>query len=143
MPANFLYLDLITLWYPDALIVHTRRDPRAVRWSCFTSHLTWPYCELEACRAYQQEYESLMNYWVERIPMNSLELDYADSVASPEATKQKIADFFRQSDVPVSPERAGRYATRTPNKFTVSGEVHTRSLERWTHYKSMARGLLS
>ena len=49
MPTNFLHLDMISRWFPGAIVIHCRRDPRAVRWSCFTSNLAWPFCDLEAC----------------------------------------------------------------------------------------------
>ena len=39
MPQNFLYLGLISVAFPDAKVIHVRRDPAATCWSNFKHYL--------------------------------------------------------------------------------------------------------
>ena len=40
MPQNFLYLGLISVAFPDAKVIHVRRDPAATCWSNFKHYFT-------------------------------------------------------------------------------------------------------
>jgi hypothetical protein len=134
MPTNFLHLDLISQWFPDAVIIHCRRDPRAVRWSCFTSNLAWPFCDLEACARYQNAYKSLMNCWRDQLELNLYDVEYEQMVFNPASVQRRFVNIFVENAIPTKPESGHRYVTRTPNKFSAHGRIHTHSVDRWRRY---------
>jgi len=134
MPTNFLFLRQITNWSPDALIIHCQRDDRAVRWSCFTSNLGWPFADLESCQEYQVAYHEQMGNYLCDPSVQMLELEYEKTVANPEATIQLLIEFLEHHRVSIRPQELLKFATRTPNKFSVHSPVHTRSVDRWKKY---------
>ena len=141
MPTNFLHLDMILRWFPRALVIHCKRDTRAVRWSCFTSNLAWPFCDLDACSKYQEAHERLIEFWRTESSPNWLEVDYSELVADPVSASRQFAAYFQNNGVAIKPNPDANFATRTLNKFSAHGEIHTRSVERWRHYESLATEL--
>ena len=91
-PAFILHLDLIKSLFPNLVVIHSVRDPRAntlsqrTRWpatSIWKAATRWRAC-VEAGRAWQKR--GLTGY---------LEVRYEDLVRSPEATCRAVCEFLR------------------------------------------------
>ena len=71
MPFNFLHLGLIHLMFPNARIVHCRRDVRDIGLSCFTINFTdahpWT-TDLGDIADYVNAYLRLMAHWRDVLP---------------------------------------------------------------------------
>ncbi len=64
-PENYLYLGLIALMFPRAVVIHCRRDPRDVALSCWASNFVevrWAY-QYDHIATRFSEYRRLMDYW--------------------------------------------------------------------------------
>jgi tetratricopeptide (TPR) repeat protein len=96
LPANFSALGLIRIMFPDALIVHCRRDPIAACWSLYTtyfdSHLSYNTSLEHLAHYHQSIYVRLMRHWSSIEGMNIISTDYEAIVASPEREIRELLD---------------------------------------------------
>lgn len=92
MPANFLYLGLIQILFPQATIVHCRRHPLDTCLSCFSQDfLTLEYTNhLEHLAHYYHCYLQLMAHWEQVLSLPILHLQYEDLVADPEPLSRQL-----------------------------------------------------
>jgi tetratricopeptide (TPR) repeat protein len=79
MPLNFRWIGFILSAFPDARIIHVKRDPMATCWSIYRHYFPDPSLfayDLEDIARYYRLYEDLMGFWHERFPDNIYDLDY-------------------------------------------------------------------
>jgi hypothetical protein len=79
MPFNFMHLGLIVGLFPDAKIIHCRRDALdtcvSVLFTTFSESLQFA-SNLETLGSYYLDYRRLMAHWRATLPVRLLELDY-------------------------------------------------------------------
>jgi tetratricopeptide (TPR) repeat protein len=95
--SNYLHLGLITVLFPEARIIHCRRDPLDTCLSCFTQKfppgVLGFVSDLRALGQAYREYQRLMDYWRQTIQSPLLEVDYERLVAEQEPESRRILDF--------------------------------------------------
>ncbi len=139
MPQNFEHLGLISLLFPNARIVHCRRDPLDTCVSCFTMHLKdhgHGYAtDLETLGAYYREYDSLMAHWREVLPLPVYELDYERLIEAPEEQSRKLIEFVGLPWDPacLTPHESAR-PVRTLSRLQVRQPIYSSSVGRWRRY---------
>lgn len=144
-PLNFRYVDLALALFPQARIVHCRRDPRD------TALSLWMQCFLEDVQGYAYDFADisivlrderrLMAHWRQRFPDAIRDVDYEALVASPQDTVAGIADWIglpraatpRQDDAEHAIDSASLWQARQP--------VYSRSVGRWKAYAALLPGL--
>lgn len=93
LPDNFLHVGLIALLFPNAHIIHCRRNPLDVILSCYFQNFdndhSYAY-DLNNIRLYYQQYERLMAHWNEVISNKIYTIDYEEIVNSPKTAGAKI-----------------------------------------------------
>lgn len=97
MPTNFIYLGLIALLFPNAHVIHCRRNPLDVSLSCFFHDFAGDHgyaCDLKDIGLYYQQYERLMEHWKKVLPINIHTVEYDDVSKQPEATTKDIIEFI-------------------------------------------------
>lgn len=97
MPHNFRMLGLIRLVFPNARIVHTRRDPLDNCLSMFKANfgadaLAFTFDLVELGRYYNL-YRKLMAHWRRVLPGGFFEIDYEALVGDPETTTRALFDY--------------------------------------------------
>jgi LPS sulfotransferase NodH len=94
---NWACVGLIAMAFPDARVIHLRRDPLDNAISCFErldpSAVAWA-ARLETIGLVMRESESLMAHWREHAPIRILTVDYETLVREPRAETQRILDFL-------------------------------------------------
>ncbi|MBV9548325.1 MAG: sulfotransferase, partial [Alphaproteobacteria bacterium] len=94
MPANFFWTGLIHLAFPNAAIIHTRRDAVDTCVSCFSKLFTedHPYTyDLGELGRFYRRYEKLMAHWHRVLPPGRiLDVRYEDVVAELEIQTHRI-----------------------------------------------------
>ncbi|HTV97851.1 MAG TPA: sulfotransferase [Steroidobacteraceae bacterium] len=95
---NFKYLALIQRIFPNARIIHCRRDPLDTCFSAYTKlfvgELPFTY-DLRELGAYYRGYDALMARWRSVLPpRNLLEVHYETLVSRPVETTRQILDFL-------------------------------------------------
>ncbi|UCD76390.1 MAG: sulfotransferase [Phycisphaerales bacterium] len=96
--GNFQHVGLISVMLPQARIIHVRRHPLDVCFSCFFANLSpvsHPFAgDLRDLGLYYRWYSRLMDHWRSLPDVNMLEIDYEALVADQENLSRKIIDFI-------------------------------------------------
>ena len=78
-PLNFLAVGLILTLFPNAVIVHTRRDPLETGWSVYRQEFSkrWSFThQLEDIGHFYGEYVRLMDHWERLFPGRIVTVQY-------------------------------------------------------------------
>lgn len=94
--VNYLYIGALALALPQARILHIRRDPMDVAWSCFRRRfhdgLAWSY-DFESLAAFMRVYEDMTAHWSRLLPERLLTIEFERLVSDPEAETARVFDF--------------------------------------------------
>jgi tetratricopeptide (TPR) repeat protein len=93
MPANFLFLGLIAMALPNAVIIHCVRDPVDVCLSCFKRLFlqSQPYSyDLVELGRFYKAYEKIMAHWRTTLPNRFIDVVYEDLVTNPEKETRRL-----------------------------------------------------
>ena len=137
-PDNFLCIGLIKTLFPDALIVHTVRNPLDTSLSTFFLHLDhrMPYAlDLMDIGHYYRQYRRVMTHWQRLYGTDIVELDYDRLVREPQATARALFESLGLSWDPqfLDFPQAGR-AVKTASVWQVREPLYRRSSGRWRNY---------
>jgi tetratricopeptide (TPR) repeat protein len=95
LPANSLVVGAIRLAFPDARIVHLRRDPMDTLYSCYRVQFAglygWSY-DLEDMAEHYANHRRLMRHWREALGEGLIEVSYEDLTRDPEAAIRRLLD---------------------------------------------------
>jgi tetratricopeptide (TPR) repeat protein len=146
MPSNFLYLSFIALLFPNARIVHCRRDPRDVGLSCYFqnfSHRPAFAYDLGDIGFYTQEYERLMAHWQAVAPLSILDIDYEALIADQEGESRRLVESsgLNWGDACLVFHKSDR-AVRAASSGQVRQPLYASSAGRWHNYESHVAPLL-
>ncbi len=139
-PDNFLHIGLIKTLFPDARIVHTRRDPIDNILSIYFLHLdhSMPYAlDLMDTAHWHGQYRRLMAHWKALYRDDIHDLDYEALVEQPRPTIERLLAFcglewedsclsFHETDT----------AVRTASVWQVRQPIYRRSAGRWRNYEA-------
>ena len=146
MPLNSVNLGLIAKLFPQARIIHCRRDPRDIAISCFVElfELEQDYTtNFEDFGRYFLEHERLMEHWRSVLPIPIHELRYEELIADPEA---KIRALVEYCDLDWDPACLNFQATertvQTPSRWQVRQPIYQTSIGRWRRYEAHMAPLL-
>lgn len=141
MLTNFLFAGLINVLFPNAKIIHTKRNPVASCLSTFTKLFKddMPHSyDLGELGRYHRKYQEVMAHWGKVLPPGALlEVQYEDLIEDPETHARKLIDFcglawdpaclkFHESDRPV----------KTASVSQVRKPIYKSSVARWRRYGS-------
>ena len=137
--TNYFFLGLINLLFPNAKIIHTRRDPVDTCLSGFTKLFKddMPHSyDLAELGRYYGKYRELMEHWEKVLPKHCMTcVNYEEVVADTEKEARRLIDFlglpwddkcvdFHKSDRPV----------KTASLAQVRRPIYKTSVERWKKY---------
>jgi len=139
-PDNFLHIGLIKTLFPEAKIVHTRRDRLDNLLSLYFLHLGagMPYAlDLADAAHWHGQYERLMAHWKRLYPKDIFDADYDALVREPEPVIRALLDFLGldwDSGLLDFHRRSG--TVKTASVWQVREPLHPRSSGRSRHYES-------
>lgn len=96
LPSNFFNLGFILRAFPEAKILHMRREAMD---TCFSNLRTFfggavPYaCDQSDLAHHYTRYRELMAHWHDVFPGRILDVDYSDFVRDPEAEARRLMAF--------------------------------------------------
>ena len=138
-PDNFLHIGLAKTIFPNAKIVHTRREPLDNLLSLYFLHLDpgMTYAlDLEDAAHWHGQYWRLMAHWAALYPDDIFAVDYDLLVRDPASVIAPLLGFlglepedglldFHRSAAPV----------KTASVWQVRQPLHPRSSGRWRNYR--------
>jgi len=144
-PGNFIYLGAIATLFPDAVIIHCRRNPMDVCLSCYFQKFTYGQefsFSLDGLAVYYRQYERLMDHWRQQLAGRIHEVQYEELVAEQERMSR---DLVTACDLPwheacLQFHKATR-SVQTASNWQVRQPIYKSSVERWRNYAPFLKGL--
>lgn len=138
LPLNFAHLGLIAILFPQASIVHCRRDAMDVGLSCYVETLrqfSWA-TDLGDIGFFIAQKERLMGHWRRVLPLPIHELDYAALVSDQERETRALLEHCGLSWHPGCLDyfRTER-RVNTPSRWQVRQPIYASSEGRWRRYR--------
>lgn len=146
MPANFFYLGLIHLAFPNAKIIHAMRDPMDSCFSCyarlFNDSMEFAY-DQETLGRYYVRYIKLMQHWHRVLPKDRiLDLRYEDMVADTEHEARRVLEFIGLPwDANCLNFHQNTRLVKTASVAQVRKPIYNTSVARWKHFAQHLRPL--
>ena len=142
LPENFLYLGFIAKAFPDAKMIHLRRNPMD---SCFAlykqSFFKFAYT-LENLGRYYVAYDRLRSHWEEVLKDRLIEVEYESLVADHEGQTRILLDKlgldFEQACLDFDQNKT---PSGTASSVQVREKAHTRSVNKWKKFERQLQPL--
>ncbi len=138
--ANFFLLGAILRIFPNATVVHCRRDPIDTALSIFTTNFETNF-DYASDRGdlvfYYRQYRRLMSHWRNILPPDRfLEVDYEALVADPEPHARRLVAGcgLEWNDACLEPHR-NRRRINTASVWQARQPIYRTSVERWRRYE--------
>jgi len=141
MPTNFIYLGLIALLFPNAHIIHCRRNPLDVSLSCFFHDFAGDHgyaCDLKDIGLYYQQYERLMEHWKNVLPIDIHTVEYDEISKQTKISSKEIVNFIGLDWQPGCIDLKSKSAE---SRLIVENEQHHSSIEHWGFYEKYLQPL--
>jgi tetratricopeptide (TPR) repeat protein len=146
MNHNFELIGLIAILFPNARIIHCRRDAIDTCVSCFMTPFNDKHgynTDLQTLGLYYREYDRLMRHWNSVLPGRIYECRYETLVADQEAESRRLIDHL---DLPWDDACLRYYEARravaTPSRWQVRQPVYKTSVKRWKNYENKIQPLI-
>ena len=145
MPSNYLHLGLISLLFPNAKIIHCRRQPLDVAISCYAQYFspTQPLTNsLDSIGRCYVAYEKLMAHWAEMLPGKILDVQYEDVVKDINSSAQTMLDHLGLDweDACLEFHKTER-TSYSASSWQVRQPLYQSSVGRWRNYEQHLSGL--
>lgn len=139
LPVNFTHLGLIATLFPNARVIHCRRDPLDSGLSCFIElfRLSRDFTtDVESIGRYYLQYERLMAHWREVLPLPLYEQRYEELIADQEAGSRALVAHcgLPWDDACLNFQEADR-TVMTPSRWQVRQPIYSSSIGRWRNYE--------
>jgi tetratricopeptide (TPR) repeat protein len=140
MPFNFLHLGLIATLFPNASVVHCRRDPLDTCLSNFFQYFSagadYSY-DLATLGTYYRTYERLMAHWCEALPRAPVEIRYEAFVEDAQGQTRRLLDSL---DLPWDPACLAFHkrsrSVLTLSAWQVRKPLYKTAVQRWRNYQA-------
>jgi tetratricopeptide (TPR) repeat protein len=146
-PLNFLYLGLLVATFPEAKIIHVRRNPAAVCWANYKQYFVsanLDYCySLDDISAYHGLYRDLFKLWDKSFGRRIFNLDYEVLTTNQEMKTRNLIDYLNLNweEQCLSPQENAR-SVATLSNIQVRKEVYQGSSNEWEKYRPFLNGKL-
>ena len=139
LPHNFLFLGFIHLCFPNAKIIHCKRNPLDNFISAFqndmSAHHGYSY-EQVAYGEYYINYLRLMDHWKAVMPNSIYEIQYEKLAVNPEIEVRMMLNFlglpWEESCLNFNERES---TVRTFSHLQVRNPINARSVARWRNYE--------
>jgi tetratricopeptide (TPR) repeat protein len=145
MPFNYRHLWFIAILFPNAKIIHTKRNPYDTILSnyfqLFGEKNGYSY-NLEVAAHYYKLYEELMTHWEKVLPIPIYTVEYQNLVNNPSEEIPKLIEYvgLPWDDACLSPEK-NEAPVQTLSNWQVRQPIYTSSVERWKRYEKYLGGV--
>ncbi len=145
MPGNYIHLGLIQLLFPDARIIHCKRNPLDTCLSCyfqdFSQSHPWIYNLQNTGKVYL-EYQRLMQHWKKVLDIPIFDVQYEDLVNNQENVSRQMIDFcgLDWDDACLQFHKNERFIW-TASYDQVRQPMYKKSAGRWKNYENYITAL--
>ncbi|MFC1772574.1 sulfotransferase [Pseudomonadota bacterium] len=139
MPHNFLLIGVISLLFPEARIIHCRRDPLDNALSIYFQNFSWTHdyaVNLATIGRFYKVYERYMQHWEKVVDIPIMTVQYEDMVEDQETMSRQLIEFCGlEWDDQVLDFHGSERAIATASYDQVRQPIYKTSRERWRKYE--------
>ncbi|MDE2196033.1 MAG: sulfotransferase [Gammaproteobacteria bacterium] len=147
MPGNYLHIGLIYLLFPNASVIHCRRNPidtcLSIYERLFTKGLLFSY-DTQELGQYYNLYLRMMRHWRATLPEDFiLDVQYEEMVAEPEQQIRRLLAFcnLEFEEACLEFHKVKRSVT-TASTLQVRQPMYRTSVNRWEKYGDRLKPLI-
>ena len=146
-PLNFRHIGFIFSAFPEAKIVHVKRDARAVCWSIYKHYFSgkgngWAY-NLDDLAKFYKLYDELMEYWHKIYPNKIYDISYEELTKNQEKETKKLIDYC---DLEWDPNclnfHKNKRDVNTASAIQVRKKMYQGSSQDWKSYEGYLKPLV-
>jgi hypothetical protein len=147
MPLNCQYIGFILSAFPEAKIVHMKRDARATCWSIYKHYFRsagngWAY-NLDDLAGFYGIYSNIMDFWHQTFPDKIYDLCYEDLTTNQEEETRKLLEYCELGwDENCLNFHTSRRAVKTASALQVRQKMYQGSSEAWKKYEAYLEPLI-
>ena len=146
-PSNFRLIGLIFSIFPDAKIIHLKRNPIATCWSIYNRNWNgngygFSY-SLDDLVSYYKLYAELMNFWHKKFPGKIYDMSYEDLTNNQEEETKKLIKYCElEWDENCLNFHKNKRAVKTDSLLQVREKMYQGSSEAWKKYETYIQPLI-
>ncbi|HIF19238.1 MAG TPA: sulfotransferase family protein, partial [Gammaproteobacteria bacterium] len=144
-PMNFLYIGFILMAFPEAKIVHMKRDARAICWSIYSNYLRGLDFgnDFEDLAGFYGLYTDLMDFWHQLFPGKIYDMCYEDLTTNQEEETRKLLQYCELDwDENCLSFHKNKRTVATASAFQVRQKIYQGSSENWKKHESYLQPLI-
>ena len=144
-PLNFKYVGLILAMFPNAKIIHTRRNALDTCLSCFFQNFTkgQDYAfNLKSLASFYKNYVRFISHWNSVFGDRIFHIDYEEMLNNQEReTRRLLAYCHLEFEENCLNFHEARRDVKTASFLQVRKPIYQSSVGRWKNYESSLQGL--
>ena len=145
MPQNFRYIGLLAAVFPEAKIVHVKRNPAAVCWANYKQYFvvkSTGYCNsIDDLISYHKLYKNLMVFWTNSLSKRIYNLDYEKLTVNQESETRQLIDYLELDwDKKCLSPQNNKRSVATASNVQIRKKVYRGSSEQWKKYQPFLNG---
>ena len=148
MPLNFRWVGFIAYAFPNAKIIHVKRDAMATCWSNYKANfpkggLAFTFDQIDIAEYYKL-YENLMSFWKKKFPKKIYELNYEKLTENQEPESRKIFNYLGLKwESSVLEFHNNSRVVKTASNIQVRKKMYKGSSQQWEKYKPWLQPMLN
>ena len=144
--GNFRYIGLIYSLFPDAKIIHVKRNAAATCWGLFKKKFSGESIKysysLDDIVTYYELYQGLMKFWEEKYKSQIYNLNYEKLTENQGEETKKLIKYLglEWEDACLAPQDNKRIVYTT-SKMQVKKKIYTGSSDKWNKFEPFLNGV--
>ena len=146
-PLNFRFIGHILSAFPEAKIIHLKRDPVAICWSIYKSNWSglgngFSY-NMDDLVDFYGLYDDLMKFWHKQFPGKIYDLSYEKLTTNQESESKKLIKYCALDwDKKCLEFHKNTRAVKTASSLQVRQKMYQGSSEVWKEYEEYLQPLI-
>jgi hypothetical protein len=147
MPLNFRNIGFILSAFPEAKVIHLKRDARATCWSIYKHYFNatesgWAYNLGDLAKFYSL-YKELMDFWHQLVPGKIYDVCYEDLTTNQEEEIRKLLEYCELDwDEKCLSFHKNKRAVKTASSIQVREKMYQGSSEVWKKHEAYLKPLI-
>jgi len=147
MPLNFRYIGFILTAFPEAKVIHLKRDARAVCWSIYKHYFTkgngFSFNQ-EDLAGFYGLYKDLMAFWHQLFPDKIYDICYEELTTNQETETRKLLNYCELDwDEGCLNFHTSKRAVKTASAMQIRQKMYQGSSEAWKKHEAYIQPLLN
>ena len=148
MPTNFENIGFILKAFPEAKIIHLKRNAMAVCWSIYKRSFSNKNLgfsnDMRDLAQFYNSYSKLMDFWHELFPNQIYDISYEDLTTNQEEETRNLLDYCELDwDESCLNFYTNKRAVKTASSLQVKEPIYQGSSEVWKKYETQLKLLIN